>query len=152
MNWKAPLVVLHLSACLVAAPATWAGTDNEKIQSTGKQSRSEQKGKSPDADKSCLKSTMQCCTDRAKRSVDAINEIMSDLSQAGKSGDQAQMKQAIDEATKELATLKEQHDKSYHLLNAATKHLEKIKKSGNAKVKKLIDESDPSFDDLIWAY
>jgi len=127
------------------APKAQDKSSGEKKSSGGEKTQAKNSGK-------CMRTMMRCCADRAKSSVSTIDGVMTSLDKAGGSNDPEQMKAAIENAKKELAELKAEHNKSYHLLEAATKHLEKIRKQANSKTKQLIDESDPSWDDVIWAF
>lgn len=153
MNHKVSLCTVLIVGVFLCGPVGTARADNSSVEPNSGRNSAEAPGTADtSATKQCLKSTLECCTDRAKQSADTVDELMQKLDQASKGGDPAQMKLAIDEACRVLGGIKELHNKSYHLLNAATKHLEKVRKNGNATVKQLIDETDPSFDEVIWAY
>lgn len=116
------------------------------------------KSKSDDGSKKkcCMTEALKGCSDREKRTSQALDQLMSKVNDASKSDDAAKMKAALNDMKKALADMKSDHDKSGDVLKQLHDKMQNLRKQIKAtkaehdKAANLVDDED--MDDIIWAY
>lgn len=103
-------------------------------------------------DKPTFRTLLERCASNQKDTTSSIEKVLSTLDNATTSDDLNEIKKAISSARETLAKTREKTAKSCTLLNKARKHVDKIHKSADTKTRQLIDQPDPDFDEVIWAY
>lgn len=105
------------------------------------------------AAKPCLNSLIQSSITQQEDAAKKITKAIRNLDSAARNAsDPKLMTQSIEETRQLLNSIKTSNEKASALMNAASKHVGKIHNKANSSVKKMIDEPDPDFDDVIWAF
>ena len=96
------------------------------------------------------------CSEREKRTSQALSDLMDQLDSATKSDDLAKMKKALSDTKLALSKMKSDHEKSAEVMTKLHKHLQdlknqiKVSKQEHDKAADLVEDED--MDDVIWAY
>ena len=106
--------------------------------------------------KKSVSALVKSCSDREQRTSQKLDKLISDLKDASKSGDQAKMTKALNNAQVRLGSLKKDHDQGHQTLENIHKRMEDLKKEikasrkGHDKASSLLEDED--MDDAVWAY
>ena len=121
-------------------PLKTSGDGNSKDSTTAKEKGSN------------LRNLIKACLLHQESTANNIDKALSQLDTASKSADAAQVQDSLAQTQQLLKTMKTANQKSAALLTATNKHVGKIHKKANKNIKQMIDEPDPDFDDVIWAF
>lgn len=108
------------------------------------------------AKKKCVSDVLQACSDKDKRTSQALSKLSSDIKDAMASDDQAKMKATLQKVNESLKQMADDHDKSAAVLKNVHRKMQALKKQIKSARKEHDDASsmlnDEDMDDVIWAY